>query len=226
MPVEVILPRVDMDMATGKISRWYVKEGETVTKGAPIFEIETDKAAMEVEFAGRRRDPQHLGRRGRSTSRSATAVAFIYGEGEAVAPPPQAPAVANLMPPHRFSWTNRSRQRRNRLAAAVEDRSGQPRATPLARRWRASVASICRRSRAAVPRGRIAGRVTCAKFPSPPARSASRQPADAAAMHPLSIARAATTSSRMSGMRRTIAQRLVQSKQTVPHFYLTVDLRR
>ena len=53
MPLEVILPRVDMDMATGKISKWYVKEGETVAKGAPIFEIETDKAAMEVEVAGR-----------------------------------------------------------------------------------------------------------------------------------------------------------------------------
>jgi pyruvate dehydrogenase E2 component (dihydrolipoamide acetyltransferase) len=52
MPVEVILPRVDMDMATGKISKWFVKEGETVTKGAPIFEIETDKAAMEVESPG------------------------------------------------------------------------------------------------------------------------------------------------------------------------------
>ncbi len=52
MPVEVILPRVDMDMTTGKISRWYVKDGDSVKKGAPIFEIETDKAAMEVESPG------------------------------------------------------------------------------------------------------------------------------------------------------------------------------
>lgn len=49
MPTEVILPRVDMDMAEGRISRWYVEEGASVAKGQPIFEIETDKAAMEVE---------------------------------------------------------------------------------------------------------------------------------------------------------------------------------
>lgn len=49
MATEVILPRVDMDMETGKFSAWLVKEGETVKKGQPLFEIETDKAAMEVE---------------------------------------------------------------------------------------------------------------------------------------------------------------------------------
>jgi pimeloyl-ACP methyl ester carboxylesterase len=49
MPTEVILPRVDMDMTEGRISRWYVDEGASVAKGQPIFEIETEKAAMEVE---------------------------------------------------------------------------------------------------------------------------------------------------------------------------------
>ncbi|MFI5015066.1 MAG: acetoin dehydrogenase dihydrolipoyllysine-residue acetyltransferase subunit [Hyphomicrobiales bacterium] len=49
MPTEVILPRVDMDMTEGRISRWYVEDGAIVAKGQPIFEIETDKAAMEVE---------------------------------------------------------------------------------------------------------------------------------------------------------------------------------
>ncbi|MDP9898833.1 acetoin dehydrogenase dihydrolipoyllysine-residue acetyltransferase subunit [Variovorax ginsengisoli] len=49
MVTEVILPRVDMDMAEGKIALWYVKNGDTVTKGQVLFEIETDKATMEVE---------------------------------------------------------------------------------------------------------------------------------------------------------------------------------
>ena len=49
MPAEVIMPKVDMDMATGKLSVWHVSEGEAVSKGAPLFDIETDKAAMEVE---------------------------------------------------------------------------------------------------------------------------------------------------------------------------------
>ncbi len=49
MAAEVILPKVDMDMETGQISRWYAKDGDTVTKGQLLFEIETDKAAMEVD---------------------------------------------------------------------------------------------------------------------------------------------------------------------------------
>ena len=49
MAVEVILPRVDMDMEAGKINHWFVAEGEAVVKGKPLFEIETDKAAMEID---------------------------------------------------------------------------------------------------------------------------------------------------------------------------------
>jgi pyruvate dehydrogenase E2 component (dihydrolipoamide acetyltransferase) len=49
MPTEVILPRVDMDMVTGRISHWFVKPGASIAKGAPLFEIETDKAAMEID---------------------------------------------------------------------------------------------------------------------------------------------------------------------------------
>ena len=49
MPVDVILPRVDMDMVSGRISRWFVAEGDIVKKGQVLFEIETDKSAMEVD---------------------------------------------------------------------------------------------------------------------------------------------------------------------------------
>ena len=49
MATEVIMPRVDMDMTEGKIAFWYVKNGDAVTKGQVIFEIETDKATMELE---------------------------------------------------------------------------------------------------------------------------------------------------------------------------------
>ena len=49
MPVEVIMPKVDMDMASGTLSVWHVAEGAPVEKGAALFDIETDKAAMEVE---------------------------------------------------------------------------------------------------------------------------------------------------------------------------------
>ena len=49
MPVEVILPKVDMDMESGILSMWLVAEGDEVVKGDPLFEIETDKSAMEIE---------------------------------------------------------------------------------------------------------------------------------------------------------------------------------
>ena len=49
MASEVIMPRVDMDMAEGKIAYWYVKNGDVVSKGQALFDIETDKATMEVE---------------------------------------------------------------------------------------------------------------------------------------------------------------------------------
>lgn len=49
MATEVIMPKVDMDMTEGKIAFWYVKNGDAVTKGQVIFEIETDKATMEVD---------------------------------------------------------------------------------------------------------------------------------------------------------------------------------
>lgn len=49
MPTEVIMPKVDMDMASGKIMSWHIAEGDAIAKGDPLFDIETDKAAMEVE---------------------------------------------------------------------------------------------------------------------------------------------------------------------------------
>ena len=49
MPTEVIMPKVDMDMASGKIMTWHIAEGKAVAKGEPLFDIETDKAAMEIE---------------------------------------------------------------------------------------------------------------------------------------------------------------------------------
>ena len=52
MPVEVILPKVDMDMSSGTIAAWHVAEGERVEAGDILFEIETDKATMEVESPG------------------------------------------------------------------------------------------------------------------------------------------------------------------------------
>ncbi|UDL87230.1 pyruvate dehydrogenase complex dihydrolipoamide acetyltransferase [Mesorhizobium sp. PAMC28654] len=90
MPTEVILPKVDMDMATGQISRWFATEGATVKKGDVLFEIETDKAAMEIDApaSGILRDV--TGKEGVDIAVGAP-VAWIYAEGESYAAKQVAP---------------------------------------------------------------------------------------------------------------------------------------
>ncbi|WP_427025609.1 acetoin dehydrogenase dihydrolipoyllysine-residue acetyltransferase subunit [Aureimonas ureilytica] len=83
MPTEVILPKVDMDMATGQISRWFHKEGDAIRKGEPLFEIETDKAAMEVDAPASGTLRNVTGAEGIDIAVGAP-VAWIYAEGEAV----------------------------------------------------------------------------------------------------------------------------------------------
>ncbi|WP_430512463.1 lipoyl domain-containing protein [Pannonibacter phragmitetus] len=94
MPNEVIMPKVDMDMASGKLATWHVAPGEWVEKGAPLFDIETDKAAMEVE-ASASGFLHHVIAEGTDVPIGAT-VAWLYGKDEAVGEPPNqsaAPAV-------------------------------------------------------------------------------------------------------------------------------------
>ena len=91
MPSEVILPRVDMDMATGKISKWLVDDGAPVQKGQPLFEIETDKAAMEIE-AEASGTVRTLAQAGADDVAVGSVVALIFraGESEAQASAPEA----------------------------------------------------------------------------------------------------------------------------------------
>ncbi|MEM9792134.1 MAG: acetoin dehydrogenase dihydrolipoyllysine-residue acetyltransferase subunit [Pseudomonadota bacterium] len=92
MPTEVIMPKVDMDMATGKITVWHAREGADVVKSAPLFDIETDKAAMEVESPATG-TLRHLAPIGTEIAIGAP-VAWIYTQGEVVSDIPETPDVA------------------------------------------------------------------------------------------------------------------------------------
>jgi pyruvate dehydrogenase E2 component (dihydrolipoamide acetyltransferase) len=158
MPTEVILPRVDMDMAEGRISRWYVGNGESVAKGQPIFEIETDKAAMEVEApaSGVIRDlaatldtPLPVG----------STVAWIDAEGEtkattktAAEPRPAATANAATAPA-------RSSAEASQIVVPVPEPAqvgeASPRATPLARRLAREAGIDLDQVMGSGPRGRV-----------------------------------------------------------------------
>ncbi len=221
MPVEVILPRVDMDMATGKISKWYVKEGETVAKGKPIFEIETDKAAMEVEAPGDGVIRNITVGEGVDIP-VGTPVAFIYSAGEAIshaqAPTPARPPASALV--HQDIVVAPIAPV---LEAKTALQSGLPRATPLARRLARERGLSLPSIAGSGPRGRIqALDVKNVRSVETPAA----RPPDADVM---SLYEPGSYDIEpVSGMRRIIAERLVQSKQTVPHFYLTLgcDLSR
>src|SRR6218665_3526248 len=180
MATEVILPRVDMDMAEGKIACWYVKNGDQVRKGQVLFDIETDKATMEVEApasgvidsidgaigvtmpVGRvgagMRAPGAAGVEGTSAppaARQATgtaATAAVPEPGHATAMSPPVPMVST--------------------AAQLPFRSdgASLRATPLARSLARERGVDLLRLRGRGPRGRPVGRgVAAPSRPSPPA---------------------------------------------------------
>lgn len=140
MATEVILPRVDMDMATGKISRWLVKPGEKVARGAVLFEIETDKAAMEIE-AEQSGILDHIVAEEGVEIPVGQVVAWIFAEGEERVQPgsqprPQmaleSPMVGGLAGLVAEGPTAHS-QLPEPVAIAPSD-AGDIRATPLARR--------------------------------------------------------------------------------------------
>jgi pyruvate dehydrogenase E2 component (dihydrolipoamide acetyltransferase) len=217
MAVEVILPRVDMDMAAGKISKWHVKDGDKVTKGAALFEIETDKAAMEIDAPADGILRNIVVAEG-GTAPVGSAVAYIYAEGEAVTAPAAvaapkteaaAPAAASPAP-----------------AVSAPALNGEaPRATPLARRLARQAGLAITAISGTGPRGRITAADVRAAGDARPAASAPA-PAPVAAVSQDAVRRLYADGSYepipVDGMRRTIAARLTESKQTVPHFYLSV----
>lgn len=97
MATEVIMPKVDMDMETGKISAWHVTEGEAVEKGAALFDIETDKAAMEVE-APATGTLRHVIAEIDDVIAVGRPVGWIYAEGEEV--PEEPPVAAQAQTPN------------------------------------------------------------------------------------------------------------------------------
>lgn len=137
MPVEIIMPKVDMDMSTGTIAQWHVSQGDRVEKGLPLFDIETDKAIMEIEAPA----TGVLG----SVSPTGVAlpigaaVAWLYEEGEVVGEPPHPVATASEIPASEEDVSSTPLALENITiplvlsAADTQSASIKPRATPRAR---------------------------------------------------------------------------------------------
>ncbi len=234
MPVKVLMPALSPTMTEGKIARWLKNEGDKIKSGDVLAEIETDKATMEVEAV----DEGTLGKilipGGTEAVKVNEPIAMILEEGEdksalanvsAAAPAPKAtapaaaPASAAAPAPAAKAPTPAP------AAPKPAQHSGDRQfVSPLARRMAAQANIDLGSLRGSGPHGRIVKADIEAAVSGGGARRASSAPTSRPSAAAAVIAGptphhvvAHTT------MRKVIAKRLTESKQTVPHFYLTVD---
>lgn len=217
MPIEVILPKVDMDMETGTIEAWHVKEGDLVRQGDTIFEIGTNKAVMEVEAPATGAIRNIKAETGVPIS-VGTPVAWIYLDGEAATTPSEPAAAAATV----AAATPLSKAEAPAAPViAVSPASAGLRATPLARRIARQNALDLKSVTGSGPRGRIGEsdvkrhleqQPRCASAPEARPAPASSVNASEGRLQPF------------SAIRRIVASRLSESMRTAPHFYLTSEI--
>ena len=233
MATELILPKVDMDMATGRISRWLVAEGATVKQGDAVFEMETDKAAMEVEAPVSGVLGNIIAKEGVDVP-VGQAVAWIFAESEK----PFAASTSSATDPAEKleSTAVVSAALEVAPAATAIVSSNAIRATPLARRLAREQEIDLSAMTGSGPHGRVirADVEKAAAAPtSAPSLTSRAAPAPVAALAPAPsdesvrklFAPGSFSEQPHTSMRRTIARRLVEAKSTVPHFYVSADCR-
>ncbi|MFL6733532.1 MAG: 2-oxo acid dehydrogenase subunit E2, partial [Sphingomicrobium sp.] len=236
MPMELKMPALSPTMEEGTLAKWLVKEGDTVSSGDILAEIETDKATMEFEAVDEGTIAKILVGEGTDGVKVGTPIAILAAEGEdasaaAAAPAaeasPAAAAKASTPEPEvkGYGVAPVADQKIAQPASTASSESGRVKASPLARRIAQQQGVDLSSLQGSGPGGRVvkadlagAGAKTA---PAPtaqaatPASAATSQPGDTDIPH---------VAEKLSNMRKTIARRLSESKQTVPHIYLTVDI--
>ena len=228
MAVEILMPALSPTMEEGTLAKWLVKEGDVVKSGQILAEIETDKATMEFEAV----DEGVIGRiliaAGTAGVKVNTPIAVILEDGDSA---DAVPAAAMAAPAAAVAA----------VAAPVAVAVAAPKATgarvfasPLARRLAAEKGLDLTKVAGSGPHGRIvradvdgakaAPSVVARAAAAPVAPPAPAKPAMAQGMSAETVmklyADRAFTEVPLDGMRRTIAARLTEAKQTIPHFYL------
>jgi pyruvate dehydrogenase E2 component (dihydrolipoamide acetyltransferase) len=152
MAMEVILPKVDMDMSSAVISRWHVKDGDHVSKGQPIFDIETDKSAMEIEAPGEG-TIRLVDLAGARDIAIGTIVAMIYGAYDEIKK--QAASTKVRAPPRLTATPVAASAIAAHPSPGPDAKDGGIRATPLARRLSRLEGIDLKHVAGTGPRGRI-----------------------------------------------------------------------
>jgi len=239
MPIEILMPALSPTMTEGNLTKWLKKEGDEVHSGDVLAEIETDKATMEFEAVDDGRLGKILVPEGAEGIKVNQPIAVLLGEGEdasaldKIAEEPAKPAAATP--------TIAAEPQPEPLPAPGRAGNGDGRifASPLARRMAKQAGLDLAAITGSGPQGRVVkadieGALTTQRgtpTAAPVRPAAELQPSGApAAAPPLSKERVlalagnpAHTERPVTAMRRVIARRLTESKQTVPHFYLTID---
>lgn len=229
MPVDVIMPKVDMDMATGVVAAWHKGDGESVSKGEPLFDIETDKAAMEVESPATGTLQFIAAGPGDEVPIGAT-IGWIFAEGETLERP--ASALSETTAPAANELSAPVPQPENTVADP--DRAEGVRATPLARRLAKEAGLDLASVAGSGPKGRVqkadieaAQKLSAAEQAAVPEKTAETPSQTAAQVSKARLDQLGISYDTVpvDRMRATIAERLTESKSTVPHFYLQSDIR-
>jgi pyruvate dehydrogenase E2 component (dihydrolipoamide acetyltransferase) len=252
MPINILMPALSPTMEKGNLAKWLKKEGDKVKSGDVIAEIETDKATMEVEAVDEGTIAKILVPEGTQDVPVNDVIAVLAGDGEDVkaagagatkpaassAPPPKAaeataaakPAPA---PEPAKAATSPAAAPAPQPAAPAPQTNGHGRifSSPLARRLAKEAGIELVRINGSGPHGRVIARdveeAKSGKGLKAPAAAPAGAPAIAPGMSDKQIRALYEDGSYEviphDGMRRTIAQRLTASVQTIPHFYLTMD---
>ncbi|MES2967472.1 MAG: pyruvate dehydrogenase complex dihydrolipoamide acetyltransferase [Pseudomonadota bacterium] len=234
MATQILMPALSPTMEEGTLAKWLVKEGDVVKSGQILAEIETDKATMEFEAVDEGIVGKLLVTEGTAGVKVNTPIAIMVEDGESADAAP-APVKATAAAPAAAQPA---------AAAPVAAVAAAPRATgarvfasPLARRIAAEKGLDLTQVQGSGPHGRIvkadvegakpvAAAAPVAAAPAAPAPAASAMPTGATAETVKKMyADRAYEELPLDGMRRTIAARLTEAKQTIPHFYLRRDVR-
>ncbi len=239
MSINILMPALSPTMTEGKLAKWHVKVGDTVKSGQVVCEIETDKATMEVEAVDEGKVGQILVEEGTEGVAVNAVIAVLLEEGEKEVAKSAAPAAEKPAPKAEEKPADKPAEKPAGPAAAPAPAakpaaptasSGGTRifASPLARRIAAEKGIDLAGLKGSGPNGRIVkADVENAKPGAAPAASqapkaAAKAPAPPAGGQPVIVAPGDSRVPHTS-IRKVIARRMLESKQTVPHFYLTVD---
>lgn len=235
MALEILMPALSPTMEEGTLAKWLVAEGDRVQSGDLLAEIETDKATMEFEAVDEGVIGKLLVAEGTANVKVNSAIAILLEEGDAadatVSPAQSAAAAAPLT--HEASAVD-APAATAAPAAAISNDGTRIFASPLARRIAADQGLDLAKITGSGPKGRIVK----ADVSGAPATAAVSAPPPMAAAPAASLPSSASTASvealyqgrsykavPLDGMRRVIADRLTEAKQTIPHFYLRRDIQ-